>query len=112
MKLLSRIFCRQTLITLLIITVVIAVATLINLWGIRMAGDIRSWESWLKAHTGIFLVWHLLLYSGTGAGWIWMRKRVLQREPTIEARSRLRRMECFALASIVLLEVSMLFGQN
>lgn len=79
-----------------------------NLVGIRMAGDVAAWEQWMRRHSLWFLVWRLALYAGIAAGWIWMRKRVLAREPDNTTGQRLRRLEISAVAAFVVLEASLL----
>jgi hypothetical protein len=98
--------------SLLIVLLVTSVAVLVNVIGIRLAGDIASWDRWLKDHASVFFVWRLCLYAGTIYGWLWMRKRVLRREETPEGRKRFKRVEICAAASIVLLEVTNLLGQG
>lgn len=112
MKLLRKVFCRQTLITLLAILLVLVIAVGINLWGIRMAGDIQSWERWLSDRAPIFFIWRMMLYGIIVYGWLWMRKRVLLREPSVETRFRLRRIERCTAASILLLETTNLLAQG
>lgn len=86
----------------------IAAAAIANLVGIRMAGDIRSWEAWLRQQSLWFLIWRLVLYAVIVAGWIWMRRRVLAREPDGATGQRLRRLEIAAVAAFLVLETSLL----
>ncbi|MGU1062186.1 hypothetical protein ACSEPQ_04840 [Pseudomonas aeruginosa] len=79
-----------------------------NLVGIHLAGSIEGWQQWLTAHTGHFLAWRLLLYAGTAWGWMWMRRRVLVREPG--ARQRLLRAEIAAVVAVAALEISQMIG--
>lgn len=81
-----------------------AVAT--NVIGIRLAGGIDGWQAWLTAHSNHFLAWRLLLYTGTAYGWLWMRRRVLAREPDAGTRRRLLRAELAAVAAVAALELS------
>lgn len=83
-------------------------AGLVNLVGIRMAGDSESWELWMKAHSAWFLAWRVLLYAGTVAGWIWMRRRIIEREPDRATHLRLLRIEIAAVAAFIALEASLL----
>lgn len=84
----------------------LAAATAVNLVGIRLAGSIEGWQQWMDAHAAHFLVWRLLLYASTAWGWIWMRRRLLAREPGCAARRRLLRMEVAALLAVIALEIS------
>ncbi len=80
-----------------------------NLVGIGMVGDVHAWEQWLRKHSIWFLIWRLVLYAGTVTGWIWMRKRLLAREPGLATGHRLLRLEIAAVAAFLVLEVSLLF---
>lgn len=90
----------------------IAAAAITNLVGIRMAGDIQSWEAWLRQQSLWFLIWRLVLYAGIVAGWIWMRRRVLAREPDGATGQRLRRLEIAAVTAFVMLETSLLLQRS
>ena len=90
---------------------VVLVAVAINAVGIHLIGDIDGWSHWWRAHAGYFLVWRLCLYMATGYGWWWMRRRLLQREPSPDARWRLLRTEIAAVLALVLLEGSLLLRQ-
>jgi uncharacterized BrkB/YihY/UPF0761 family membrane protein len=84
--------------------ILLLVATVaVNVVGIHQAGSIEGWQQWLTAHTGHFLAWRLLLYGGTAWGWLWMRRRVLAREP--EAGKRLLRAEISAIVAVAALEI-------
>src|SRR3546814_4133573 len=50
-------------------------------------------RSWLADVSGFFLVWRLSLYGATVYGWVWMRRRLLARQPDSQTRRRLRRSE-------------------
>ncbi|CAK7008227.1 hypothetical protein [Saezia sanguinis] len=112
MRILRKVFNRRIALTLLALALVVAVAVLVNVVGIELAGDIPSWSHWLKNNAPVFFVWRIFLYAATVYGWLWMRKRVLQREETLDARKRLKRVEICAAASIVLLEVANFLGQS
>jgi len=86
----------------------IALAATANFIGIRMAGNSESWERWLDAHSAWFLGWRLILYAGTIAGWVWMRRRLLSREPDRATHLRLLRVEIAAVAAFIALEASLL----
>lgn len=85
---------------------VLLAAVAANVVGIQMAGGIEGWQTWLTAHSNHFLAWRLLLYAGTAYGWIWMRRRVLAREPDAGTRRRLRRAEMAAVVAVAALELS------
>lgn len=84
-------------------------AVVVNLVGIHMVGDVHAWEQWMQQHSLWFLIWRLVLYAGTITGWIWMRKRLLAREPDHATGQRLLRLEIAAVAAFLVLEVSLLF---
>lgn len=86
----------------------LATAITINLFGIRLAGSIDRWQAWMDEHAGFFFLWRLLLYAITVYGWLWMRKRLRNREPDKQACQRLTRMEIAAVLAILVLEISLL----
>lgn len=81
-------------------------ATAAHVAGIRLAGSLDSWQQWLTLHTDHFLIWRLLLYAGTAWGWLWMRRRVLAREPGGKTQSRLLRAEMAAALAVTAVEIS------
>lgn len=94
---------------LLLWTVLLLVAALAaNIAGIHYLGSVVDWERWLAEASGYFFLWRLCLYGATVYGWIWMRRRLLAREPGTEARRRLLRAEVAGVAGIVALEASLL----
>lgn len=91
---------------------VIGMAILANMIGIRLVGSVAGWVRWLETHAGFFLVWRLLLYGVIALGWLWIRKRLLQREPATETAWRLMRIEVASILVVALLETSQfLMGQ-
>ncbi|CAI1200245.1 hypothetical protein [Serratia ficaria] len=98
--------------SLLCVTLLIAVAIIFNLVGIRMLGSIKGWEYWMDEHSVYFLVWRLLLYSGTVCGWWWMRKRLRAREPEAASHHRLMRVEIAAVLAFIALEGSLLLQDS
>lgn len=105
---------RRVAFALLWMALLLIAAVVANLVGIRLAGSIEHWQQWMNAHAGHFLVWRLLLYAGTVWGWLWMRRRLLAREPEGSARTRLVRVEVAAVLAVVTLEISQWVwaGQN
>lgn len=97
--------------TLLWIGGLLVVASLVNVIGIRVAGDIQNWSLWLKENASLFLVWRLCLYGAVGYGWWWMRQRVITREvqeiPKAAAQSRFIRIEACTMCILLVLEVSL-----
>lgn len=84
----------------------ILVATIVNIAGIELAGDVQSWSDWLNTNASIFLIWRICLYCVVGYGWYWMRSRVIAREGTQEAKQRFLRIEVGAVAALLLLEIT------
>ncbi|MQT88065.1 hypothetical protein DYL61_16675 [Pseudomonas nabeulensis] len=89
-----------------LLCVVLAIAA--NVVGIYFVGSIAGWERWLADAASYFMLWRLCLYGATGYGWIWMRRRLLAREPGTEARRRVIRAEVAGCIAIVALEASLL----
>lgn len=94
--------------TLFWIVLLLTVTIIVNLFGIRIAGSIDRWQTWMNEHSGFFLAWRLLLYALTAYGWLWMRKRLRYREPDTATDQRLIRMEIAAVIAIMALETSLL----
>lgn len=42
--------------------------------------DAAAMDAWMTRMSSWFLAWRVLLYAGTVAGWIWMRRRIRQRD--------------------------------
>ncbi|MAZ06303.1 MAG: hypothetical protein CME81_07875 [Halomonas sp.] len=102
------IFNRRTARAVLWVIVMIVLALVANVIGIHLLDSVGGWEHWLSATAGYFLVWRLCLYVATGYGWVWMRRRLLEREADVQARRRLVRSEIAGGIAIVLLETSLL----
>lgn len=98
-------FNRRVALAALWVTLLLA-AVVANLVGIRLTGSIEHWQQWMDAQAGYFLAWRLLLYAGTVWGWLWMRRRLLAREPDGSARARLMRVEVAAVLAVAALEIS------
>ena len=97
---------------LLWIGLVLSVAVGINLVGIGLMGNVPAWTRWLDDRAAYFFAWRLCLYSVTVYGWLWMRRRLYQSDPTSEARQRLLRAEIGAVAALALLEISVVLRQT
>jgi len=82
----------------------LAVIVVINAIGLRLAGSAMTWQAWLATHNSYFLAWRMLLYAATTRGWLWMRKRVLARDPAPATRRRLLCTELAAVAALAVLE--------
>ncbi|MNO04981.1 hypothetical protein D3C81_2261930 [compost metagenome] len=59
-------------------------------------------------HTDHFLIWRLVLYAGTAWGWLWMRRRVLAREPGGTPQPHLLRADLAAALAVAALEICQL----
>ena len=86
----------------------ICVGVAVNAIGIRVLGDVSAWDRWFRDHRPYLFVWRLLLYALIACGWWRMRQRVYRRDPSEDARARLRRAELAAVCITVLLESSLM----
>jgi len=82
----------------------LAVIAVINAIDLRLVGSAMTWQAWLTTHSSYFLAWRILLYATTARGWLWMRKRVLAREPDPAPRLQLLCTEFAAVAALTALE--------
>ncbi|POE08557.1 hypothetical protein BV921_15110 [Pectobacterium odoriferum] len=90
-------------------TVLLLVITVTaNVLGIYFAGSIAGWEHWLADAASYFLLWRVCLYGATVYGWLWMRRRLLLRDTSPDARLRLIRAEVSGIAALLVLEFSLL----
>lgn len=90
-------------------TVLLLVITVTaNVLGIYFAGSIAGWEHWLADAASYFLLWRVGLYGATVYGWLWMRRRLLLRDTSPDARRRLIRAEVSGIAALLVLEFSLL----
>ncbi|MBA5201387.1 hypothetical protein H2Y56_18655 [Pectobacterium aroidearum] len=90
-------------------TVLLLVITVTaNVLGIYFAGSIAGWEHWLADAASYFLLWRVCLYGATVYGWLWMRRRLLLRDTSPDARRRLIRAEVSGIAALLVLEFSLL----
>ncbi|MBN3849437.1 hypothetical protein G3N58_21805 [Paraburkholderia sp. Ac-20342] len=80
-----------------------------NVIGVYLAGSADAWLQWLEEHRLHLLVWRLCVYAVTAGGWIWARRRLLQRNP--ESRELVRFMERIALPWVLLMEISQWLSQ-
>ncbi len=103
-----RLFNRRMAKTLLWTMLLIAAAVAANIAGIHYLGSVVGWERWLAESSGYFLLWRLCLYGATAYGWLWMRRRLLARDASSDARRRLIRAEIAGVAALLALEFSLL----
>ena len=101
----SQHWLRRVALVLLWAILLLVATVAANVVGIHLADGIEGWQQWLTAHTGHFLAWRLLLYAGTAWGWLWMRRRVLAREPETGTRRYLLRAEISAIVAVAALEI-------
>ncbi len=101
-------FNRRVGLALLWAVLLVVVAAVVNVVGIRLLGGIEAWKHWMDDRAGYFLAWRLLLYTCTAWGWVWMRRRLLARESGTISRQRLLRAEIAAVLALVALEGSVL----
>lgn len=76
----------------------------VNAVGIYLAGGAVAWLQFLDEYRLYFFVWRLFLYATTAAGWLWARRRLLQRDP--DSRLSVQFMERIALPLALVLELS------
>lgn len=90
------------------VVALLAAAVAANALGIALLGSLDGWQRWLAKTSGLLLLWRLCLYAATAYGWRWMRRRVLARDDSAQARRRLVRTEIAAAVAIAALEIGLL----
>lgn len=88
-----------------IVLIVISIIAVFNHIGVRITGDVLAWKQWIRAHALHFFIWRLFVYGIAAAGWVWVRRRRLQRFPTKEMARQMLRTEVFLVAFIVIFEI-------
>jgi hypothetical protein len=101
-------FNRRVARALLWTLLLLALAVVANVAGIYLVGSVDGWQHWMAQASGYFLIWRLCLYGATVYGWRWMRQRLLAREPDLQAKHRLIRVEVAGIIAIAALEISLL----
>lgn len=92
----------------LVIVTATIILTGISAIGIRIVGDVVTWQRWLHVHAWFFMVWRLMLYAVIACGWQRMHQRVRRRDDSAETRRRLRRAGIGAVLAIGTIEVTAL----
>ena len=72
------------------VVLVVLIAAVINVVGIRFVGDIDGWTRWLDERAGYFFAWRVCLYAGAAYGWWNMRGRLRARDAWVEEAERAR----------------------
>lgn len=84
---------------------VLAVGFVAMTWGVSMVGGIEAWQQMLDQASPVLFVWRCLVYAAMVWCWLWLRRRVIDRDPSDDARKRLRRVEVGVGLTIVLFEL-------
>ncbi|QWT42256.1 hypothetical protein [Dickeya dadantii] len=103
-----RLLSWRTARVLLWMVLLLVITVTANVLGIYFAGSIAGWEHWLADAASYFLLWRVCLYGATVYGWLWMRRRLLLRDTSLDARRRLIRAEVSGIAALLVLEFSLL----
>ena len=96
---------RRTLLVLVMVLPITSIIAVVNHIGVRMTGDVLAWRQWIRAHTLHFFIWRLFLYGIATVGWIWVRRRRLQRFPAQDMARQMLRTEIFLIAFVVIFEI-------
>ena len=96
---------RTAAVLLAVVIAVTSIIAVVNHIGVRITGDVMAWRQWIKAHALHFFIWRLFVYGCAAAGWIWVRRRRLQRFPTGDMARQMLRAEIFLVAFIVIFEI-------
>jgi hypothetical protein len=103
-----RILSWQAVRVLVWVVTAFVIAVVVNVVGIRLVGDIGTWERWLASHRAVFFAWRLCLYAGVVWSWWTMHRQICAREPDRAARARLWRVEIAAVLTVLTFETVVL----
>jgi hypothetical protein len=87
---------------------VIALATLClgaMSWGVSMVGGISAWKHMLEQAAPLLLIWRCLVYAAMVWCWLWLKRRVIERDPSTDSRKRMLRVEIAVGLTVVLFEL-------
>lgn len=82
------------------------VSTVVGLLILETSSDFSAWSTWVDTNKATLLVWRLILYSVTAAGWYRMRVSLTSRGFTPEQNHRLLCAEISTIGILLLLEWS------
>lgn len=99
-------FNRRTGAALLCALLLLSVATVVNVIGIRLVGSIQGWQLWWRAHAGYFLVWRFLIYATTAYFWWQAYTHLKQRDADSAAQQHLRLIGAAAIITLLVQESS------
>jgi Na+/melibiose symporter-like transporter len=74
-------------------------------WGVSMLGSVDAWERMLDQAAPLLFVWRCLVYAAMVWCWLWLKRRVLERDPSADARKRLLRVEIAVGLTVVVFEL-------
>ncbi|WP_313105159.1 hypothetical protein [Stutzerimonas nitrititolerans] len=74
-------------------------------WGVSMLGSVDAWEHMLDDAAPLLFVWRCLVYAAMVCCWLWLKRRVLERDPSADARKRLLRVEIAVGLMVVVFEL-------
>ncbi|MGE6193713.1 hypothetical protein ACQKCL_22100 [Stutzerimonas stutzeri] len=87
------------------VVAIVAVGLVAMTWGVSMVGSIEAWQRMLEQASPVLFVWRCLVYAAMVWCWLWLRRRVIERDPSEDAQKRLRRVEVGVGLTIVLFEL-------
>lgn len=83
---------------------------LVHFAGKQLLDQSIDWNTWLQNNATYFFIWRTVIYALTAYGWFNMRKRVLQRELSLDSIKRFKRTEIAALIAIIVFEAMNVFN--
>lgn len=76
--------------------------------GVSLISDTKQWDQARQHAYPYFLAWRIVVYIGLGASWAWLRNRVVARDPSPDAATRLTRIQYAMIITILVFELMQL----
>jgi hypothetical protein len=106
----SRKVAQGTLVGLILLFVLSALAIALNAVLLRFFGGVQQWQEWRIDHYWHLLAWRLTLYTGLTVIWFKLKAR-LPEQAVKQNRKRLLRVQVLVVLLVLLIELSKLMFQ-
>lgn len=101
---------RGTLVTVICLFLLSALAIILNAVLFRFFGGVQAWQEWRIDHYWHLLAWRLALYTGLAITWFKLKTRLPEQDAK-QSNKRLRKVEVLVVLLVLLIELSKLAFQ-